>query len=339
MPKICYRDWNPRGKSRALLVTVNQILSDYEAQGYDLTLRQTFYALVARDIIPNTQREYKNLGELIKNARYAGLIDWTRIVDRTRNVRSQSSWSYPGDIIHSAAESFHLNRWKDQKYHCEIFCEKDALIGIIGQVCERLDIPYFSCRGYASSSEVWRAAMRIRQKLDNQECVVLYLGDHDPSGVDMTRDIQDRFYTFGAGDCEVRRIALTMAQIEQYNPPPNPTKITDARAAKYIAKYGNESWELDALEPSVIEALIQEHAEEMIDQDVWNETEEKEEEGKGLLNRCARKWPRVVEFLIKNDEGSKKRGKVETGKRPGKAAKTKTAGKKATLKKAKRKGK
>ena len=84
--------------------------------------------------------------------------------------------------------------------------------------------------------------------------MIIHLGDHDPSGIDMTRDIQERLQMFGA-DVYVKRVALTMNQIGTYNPPPNPAKITDSRASKYIDEYGNESWELDALEPQVITDL------------------------------------------------------------------------------------
>lgn len=85
--------------------------------------------------------------------------------------------------------------------------------------------------------------------------VILHLGDHDPSGIDMTRDISDRLELFGA-DVEVKRIALNWDQIDEFTPPPNPAKLSDSRAGAYIAEYGDESWELDALEPTLKAAPI-----------------------------------------------------------------------------------
>jgi hypothetical protein len=90
-----------------------------------------------------------------------------------------------------------------------------------------------------------------------KEIVVLYLGDHDPSGEDMVRDIRDRLTEFGVPNLKVDKIALTMTQIQRFKPPPNPAKITDSRAAAYIEKFGNESWELDALPPRELNTLVE----------------------------------------------------------------------------------
>lgn len=150
-----------------------------------------------------------------------------------------------------------MDKWENQEHRIEVWVEKDALLGILGSVCHDLDVDYFSCRGYNFQSEMWGAAMRLRQYLDDgQTPVVIHLGDHDPSGVDMTRDIEDRLRLFTGGGVELRRIALTMEQVHQYDPPPNPAKITDSRAEGYIKEYGNDSWELDALDPGMLADLI-----------------------------------------------------------------------------------
>jgi hypothetical protein len=90
-----------------------------------------------------------------------------------------------------------------------------------------------------------------------KEVVVLYLGDHDPSGEDMVRDIRDRLAEFGVPNLRVEKVALTMAQIRRFNPPPNPAKVTDSRAGAYIARYGDQSWELDALPPRELNRLVE----------------------------------------------------------------------------------
>lgn len=105
-----------------------------------------------------------------------------------------------------------------------------------------------------------------------QAPVILHLGDHDPSGIDMTRDIVARLEVFtDYAGIEVRRVALNMDQVEQYGPPPNPAKLTDSRVGQYIAVYGLDSWELDALEPQVIVDLIEQKTLERRDADLWVE--------------------------------------------------------------------
>ncbi|MCB8818673.1 hypothetical protein [Desulfosporosinus shakirovi] len=256
MPKIEYISKSFGADRLALIDRINSVIDDYSAQGYSLTLRQVYYQMVARAIIPNNERSYKNLGTLISDARLAGAIDWNAIEDRTRNLKGKSHWTTPGNMIDSAAYSYHLDHWKGQSNYVEVWVEKDALVGIVGQICGELDVSFFSCRGYVSQSEMWGAARRLKRRQDNgQQIVLLHLGDHDPSGRDMSRDIQDRLITFETYGIEFHRLALNMNQIEQYDPPPNPTKLTDSRATKYIDEFGHECWELDALEPHVISDL------------------------------------------------------------------------------------
>lgn len=252
-----YCDFNFQGKTQKVIETANTIIDEYKADGYDLTLRQLYYQFVSRDIIPNKQSEYNKLGTAINNGRLAGLIDWDSIVDRTRKHESNAHWDSPSDILEDSADQYAIDTRADQDDYLEVWVEKDALVGVIERACEPLDIGYLSCRGYVSQSAMWRAAMRfVRQERNGKACtVLLHLGDHDPSGIDMTRDIQDRLAMFGSS-VEVKRIALNMKQVEEYQPPPNPAKTTDSRYEKYIDEYGEESWELDALDPRVITELI-----------------------------------------------------------------------------------
>ena len=112
MPKIQYKEINFRGKSLELINLVNQVVEEYQAQGYELTLRQAYYQLVARGYIPNNELIYKNIGSLINDGRLAGLIDWYRITDRTRNLRSNGHWDNPADVIGSARYSYMLDKWQ-----------------------------------------------------------------------------------------------------------------------------------------------------------------------------------------------------------------------------------
>lgn len=296
MPKICYREIKFQSKSLELIDLVNQVIDEYSSQGYELTLRQAYYQLVARGYIPNNERSYKNIGNLINDGRLAGLIDWYAITDRTRNLRGNGHWDNPADVIKSAKYSYLLDKWENQPNYVEVWVEKDALVDVIGQACRPLDVPYFSCRGYTSQSEMWGAARRFIRQEDREQRVIIHLGDHDPSGIDMTRDIQERLWMFGA-DVYVKRVALTMDQIRMYNPPPNPAKITDSRASKYIEEYGNESWELDALEPSVITELIRNEITKYRDEDIYQRVCAMEDKGKNELQMLCDRYGDAVMYL------------------------------------------
>lgn len=301
--KIKYKDIRISPSRRAIIDRCNTIVVEYQRQGLDLTLRQLYYQLVARDILPNKQSEYKRLGETVADARLAGLLDWDAIEDRTRNLRGLSHWRDPAEIISAVSDSFRLDQWQTQRYRVEVWVEKQALEGVIAQICNSLDVPYFCCRGYTSISEMWGAGVRLaRWRKAGQVPVILHLGDHDPSGIDMSRDIEDRLAMFMGEGPRFTRIALNMKQIEEYTPPPNPAKTTDSRYASYRKEYGDESWELDALEPSTLRDLITYHVNLYRDQRKTTAVIEQEEVGKALLSKASDRWTDVVEFL-KQDEG------------------------------------
>jgi len=300
-----------QAKSQALIDLANGIIAEYAAQGFDLTLRQLYYQLVARDHIPNTVRSYKRLGNIISDARLAGLLDWSAIVDRTRAVRARSHWDSPVEIVRSAQRSYHIDMWKTQKYRPEVWIEKDALIGVISNVCHDLDVPYFACRGYVSQSAMYEASKRLARAqsfLDAHHYpVIFHLGDHDPSGMDMTRDIiarlelMTRTYILTSSGFRVDRLALNPDQIDEYQPPPNPTKLSDSRAADYVAEYGMDSWELDALEPSVIVDLIKSAISGLIDAPLWAAAQAVKDRAKAELRAVHENYADVVSFLNAED--------------------------------------
>lgn len=297
MPKIAYIEKRFSVSSLELIDTCNDIIATYQAQGYRLTLRQLYYQLVSRNIVENTERSYKRIGSIVNDARLAGKIDWLAIEDRGRSLHSLSHWETPADIIRSARHSFRLDKWKNQMYRPEVWVEKAALEGVIAGVCNQLDVPYFACRGYNSQSEEWEAARRIQGYRDGgQTPIIFYLGDHDPSGIDMTRDHIDRLTLF-MGGVHVERLALNMEQISRYNPPPNPAKDMDSRFTKYVELYGDESWELDALEPQVIADLIRDAIVDHRNDERYNEIVEEEQEQIELLKDAEDRWGEIANFL------------------------------------------
>lgn len=289
MSKIAYQEWNPSADTRVVLAQADAIATDYAGQGYNLTLRQLFYRFVAQALIANTQRSYKRLGEIVNRGRLAGFLDWRHIEDRTRELRTIDSWDTPQEIMRGARDGYTEDIWSDQETRVEVWVEKDALIDVVARAALEWDVPHFSCRGYVSQSEMWRAAGRMLDRgIAAQSTIVLHLGDHDPSGIDMTRDIADRLnlLSFGAGAVEVRRIALNMDQIELYDPPPNPTKTTDSRSDDYIARYGDDSWELDALEPSVLTELIEEEIGGIVDMDLLDAARDHQEVNRERISKA-----------------------------------------------------
>lgn len=286
--------------SKLIIEQAVDIIDEYREQGYTLTLRQLYYQFVSRDIIANKMTEYKRLGSIINDARLAGQIDWDAIEDRTRNLQKLATWETPSDVIDSALHSYREDWWESQNAHVEVWIEKDALVGVIEKVCRDYRVPFFACRGNVSQSEQYSAGKRFAAVLDEGRTpIVLHLGDHDPSGIDMTRDNEDRLSMFAREGVEVRRLALNMNQVKQYNPPPNPAKQTDSRFTGYAVKYGTSSWELDALEPRVISQLVKTELDKIIEPDEWMVAKTAENKNKEILRACSSRWEDVAKYLSK----------------------------------------
>ena len=272
-----YKGFMFRAETRALIEQASRICAEYEAKKRPLTLRGLYYQHVARGLIENTERSYSKLGDIVNDGRMAGLISWTAIEDLGRNLRGLKTWVNPQHALDDCKKSYRRNKWEDQPFYPEVWVEKQALEGVVGQISNELEVDFFSCKGYNSQSEQWRAGGRFAQRVrDGQQPIVFHLGDHDPSGLDMTRDNQERLSLFAGTQIQVVRLALNMNQIEQYNPPPNPAKFSDSRAEDYVRQYGDQSWELDALEPTVIHNLIEDAVLRIRDKKVWEQSLERE---------------------------------------------------------------
>jgi hypothetical protein len=302
-------NWKPRGDHAASLVDqIVQIGADYDRQRLRLTLRQLYYQLVARGLIANDMRSYKNIGALVDKARLGGYLDWNYIEDRTRNVYgTDGHQTSPEDAIRSWAAAYRRQLWEPQPNHVEVWVEKEALVGVIQRAARDVGINYFACKGYVSQSEMYAGAQRFLSHLrwgGKKRIIVIHLGDHDPSGIDMTRDIGDRLTTFmedRAYWLTVERIALNMDQVEEMQPPPNPAKMTDSRFADYAALYGDESWELDAIEPTALHQLIVDTALQYRDETLWDEAKERQETERRQLQDVAAEWDLLVRAIEHRD--------------------------------------
>ena len=167
--------------------------------------------------------------------------------------------------------------------------EKQALEGVLNPVCAKWGISFTSNKGYSSASALYDTAKRLARKMDQgKNVVVLYLGDHDPSGIDMTRDLRDRLSLFARKTVDVKRLALNISQVRFLNLPPNPAKMTDSRAANYTAKFGRDSWELDAMAPRELAAVITASVKKRLNMEQWKKDGLREEKAILLIERAVR---------------------------------------------------
>ena len=276
-----------------LIFVCNKIIEEYEAQGFTLTVRQLYYQLVARGVLENVQANYNRVSSVISDARIAGLISWTAIEDRNRSLKGIRHYTGPAQALQSVLGGYKLDLWANQQFRPEVWVEKAALESVIGGICNRLRVDFFAQRGYNSQSAQWEAGRRFARYISKGQIpIVFHLGDHDPSGIDMTEDNRGRLSMFAQTNIIVQRLALNWDQVQHYKPVPNPAKTTDSRFKEYRKRFGDESWELDALDPSVIQELIRVAVMQVRNEDRWQEALEEETTDK-----------RVLESMIEQMEG------------------------------------
>ncbi len=262
-----------------------------EEYGGNLTLRQLYYQLVARGHSPNAQEDYKRLGSALTDARLGGVFPMNWLIDRTRTVHRGRSyggnWSV-GYALQATSKEIDsapyrwlwAPKWYRQYYHVSVWVEKEALAGVFEGPCEELGVSWFACKGYPSISSLWDWMGQVQQAFQegrHHECVVLYFGDHDPDGWQIPRSAMDtvRCLQEQAPDMphvNLKRIALSMDQIEEHDAVPFPAKMTSSRYARYVEEHGTtDAWELDALPPDTLDTMIRDSVLEFWDESVHQE--------------------------------------------------------------------
>lgn len=287
MPFIKFKELKFKKSTMARIEKANEIIEEYLAGGYRMTLRQLYYQFVSRDLLANTERTYKNLAKTISDGRLAGLIDWDAIEDRGRQPDIPNEWDSIEDIIEASIRQFRLPRWDTQEFYAELWVEKQALAGVLEPLARKYHVTLMVNKGYSSQSAMYESACRFMESgRGNKPKVLFYLGDLDPSGEDMVRDIRDRMAMFGVTGLAVEKVAINMDQVEEYGPPPNPAKVTDPRAAWFIEQYGESSWEVDALPPDVLEKIIHREFKKIIDRPAMNRVQWQEDQDKDRIREA-----------------------------------------------------
>ncbi|PXY70922.1 MAG: hypothetical protein CXX83_01615 [Methanobacteriota archaeon] len=298
MTKEQFEDRRFAAKTAKVIEQANAIMEEYG--GDQLTLRQLFYQFVARDLLDNTMRNYKKLGDIIRNGRMAGLISWDLVQDRTRGLTGYGGGSdSPASAIRTASYSYKERLWETQPVKVEVWVEKEALTGVLTDPAYEHRLWYFATKGYPSISSLKEAADRYkRQERRGESTVILYFSDHDPEGLHMPQQVGEMLEQFGVTNVEIRRMGLTMEQIEEHSPPPSAAKAGSSRVDWYQEETGtSQAWELDALKPAVIQQLIDTEVREIRDDDLWLEAKQKESRGEREMERISENYDAIVEFL------------------------------------------
>jgi len=264
-----------------------ELIKEYNEESIRPTVRQIHYRLASEQVggYQNNKRCYKSLSEKLVKARMKGLIDWGGLADHVRYMLWTRLVPTVGELIEQATSSFGEDPWDAMGKRVVVWLEKDALAELIYHVVAGYYVPLAVSRGYSSWTFIYDNLDILKSVL---EVKVFYLGDHDPSGLDIERFTKEAMRYFGI-NLELRRVALTYEQIQRYNLLPNPTKRADPRSKEYIIKYGDVCWELDALEPKTLQQIVRSAVESEIEPSIWNKIMDKNRRAREKLKEELRK--------------------------------------------------
>jgi len=249
-----------------------------------ITIRQLYYEMVTKNIIANNLKEYKKFVKLMTYARENYIIPYNNIVDSTRGLDTPIQFDHLKNLRHVCLTNYKLKRWEDQEYYIEVWVEKDAMASTLLDISQKYCVPFMSNRGYSSTTAMHDANRRFKYQIfkRKKQCKIIYLGDHDPSGLDMDNDIMERVLDVNHHEV-LERIALTKQQIDDYNLPPNPAKLDDPRAKSYISTYGEDSWELEAYPIKELRELLEDKLRSYIEFSKYNRVLDHEKLDKGKI--------------------------------------------------------
>lgn len=278
------KTWSPKNPTLKVLLPAIEILE----QEHPVTVRHLYYCLIGQSILTKEEEGYDKLVKVVKRARLSGLVPWNWIIDTSRRVLQFSLYDSVKEFLTKRIPYYYKDTWENQRRYILVWVEKEALARSLWQSVNYYNIPVFPAKGYDSWAHFLKAVKKMRE-MEDKELVVLYLGDHDPSGMNMPSDLQNRCKLMNL-NVRFERIAITEEQIDQYNIPklplrknPKTGKYKDPRAEKYVEKYGAWFVELDALKPSVLKQIVEEKVEELLDLEAFEDDQNTEEEEKEFL--------------------------------------------------------
>lgn len=258
-----------------------RIVSQY--QDGELTIRALHYQLVGIGMT-NSLKHYKRVVGAMVKARREGLISYMAFSDHDREMIGDTDWqptSLESEVEHARdqiklwMESFQKNRWENQDFYLEFWIEKKALQGIFQKVCFRNRVALCPCKGYPSLTFLKDAADRFEAAhYAGKKPVMVYFGDHDPSGEDIPRSIAENLLNDFGVSVHVDVRALHESQCLELNLPPAPTKSGDSRSANFT---GLGQIELDAVPPEILKQWGQQAIDEYFDESLHDELIQQQE--------------------------------------------------------------
>jgi hypothetical protein len=278
-----------RRRTQAEMDDIRTGIIDIVTSDAPMTVRQVFYRCVVAGLVEKTEQEYQGtVARLLLELRRDGEIDYEDIVDGTRLMRKPTSYTGLNDFIERHQRAYRRDLWQSSPFYVEVWCEKDALSGVLYDITWEYDVPLMVSRGFSSESFLHTSAKQMIAAIeDKKEPIVFYFGDYDPSGLKISRSIEAGLRRFLAEEDEdysdlllFERVAVNKEQIEEMSLPTRPTKLGSTHAMDWD---GGDSVELDAIPPDELRNMVRDSIFIFVDTDELNKLRKIEDEERKQL--------------------------------------------------------
>jgi hypothetical protein len=319
-----------RGRSQKRLDLVqlaNEILEEIQPA----SVRAVCYQLFIRGLIPSMEKAQTNrVSTLLRDAREEGEIPWEHIAQEGREIESIATWADPEAYARATMMSYRRNKWSGQPSRIIVVSEKGTVRGTLGPVLDQYEVDFLPIGGYASATRVKDLA---REGDEDHPLLVLYLGDHDPSGRGMSdHDLPRRLLRYAIDDpdtnretkdelreasdetvasdledhgIEIRRIALDQddcAALGHDMGFPARDKIKDPRYRGFVQRFGDRCWELDAMNPNDLRDRVTEAIEAELDREEWDRYVTAEKVERESITKTLKTWKSISGLASKCDD-------------------------------------
>ena len=278
-----------RGRARKSLDLI-EAMFEIAHEAHPITGRGVGYKLFTSGLIPSMGRsDMQRVYRLLKEAREEGIIPWHWIVDEAREFECVPSWNDPEEFARSVSRQYRRDFWQQQPVRCEVWSEKGTLRGVLAPVLDEYAVGFRVMHGFCSAT----VAHYIAEDDDGRSLIGLYVGDWDPSGLWMSEhDLPDRFEKYDGDHVEIARIALTRDQTVGLSSFPASDKRNDPRYKWFIENFGDRCWEIDALDPNILRARVEEEIKSLIEPKAWKRCEVVNRAESSSLRHVLAAWAR-----------------------------------------------
>ena len=244
------------------------IAAEIALQENPITLRGLFYRVVSAGVLPSTDaKHYKRIGRVMTKLRESGVVPFSWLIDSLRSTVKPSSWSGVNDYVETVRDCYRKDFWASLPEYVHIFCEKDAIAGTLAPVTREFDVALSPIRGYSSLSFAHQIADEWNQI--EKPITAYYVGDYDPSGFDLERDIREKLRRYCDVVFEWVRLGVLREDFDEFDLIRLDPKKSDKRYQAFVEQYGESCAEIDAIPATELRRRIQDAIESHVPSDEW----------------------------------------------------------------------